>query len=650
MTPLQPEPTRSIFQPKLVLICSAILFSFFLINQKNSSHLDLEDALYLTKNSIREFKDQHFPDGTLYHPHPRRRTLTNDSRILESDIDYPLNNVVNSFFPIDAIISYNRSTTTIPTFPTNNITTHELISRYASFSPVLNYNMISHYRILPHNACTKFEPEDPEELEGFKNKVIIVLRGDCTFVDKVTNVLESKLDPTCIIIANDEPYRGLITMFSNNFNQDGSLRTPILFITNEDFMTLSNIESEDLPIGIRTAYIGSWLSIILSMVLSPPLLIIFFYSMIVCGQRIRRRQINMQNAKMVKQLPVYIFNIDHLILAPFFQKYLKVTGQTNMVPRDSETTDLYESPKPSRNGSSLSIHKITVGGIDVRSSKDSLHVITAPDDFYPAYKCSICLEKYIPLKSKLLVLECKHFFHEKCLSNWLINFRRSCPLCNSTLTKPNCTYLLGSDDEIVEYGSTNDLEAGVLVPFFDPSPSQEESLESEDDIYSDGLFPVGSSSRELSVTRSEGNELHSVVQNEEIPPPVIVGPSSGVSETTDMSFFTPAQSPPLPADKLVRPPPVSATHSFRISKPSQILSRFSGREEENESEPGSKEDSRLELSVSIDSGDFVSASEEQQLHQDSNSIESSGSSNETMEYHGGDNDDVSTLEHMETHQ
>lgn len=74
--------------------------------------------------------------------------------------------------------------------------------------------------------------------------------------------------------------------------------------------------------------------------------------------------------------------------------------------------------------------------------------------------------KYIPLKSKVLVLDCKHFFHEYCLSNWLINFKRSCPLCNYTLQgrhNHNSSYWVAErDDNTIGYGSIEDLEAGPL--------------------------------------------------------------------------------------------------------------------------------------------------------------------------------------------
>ncbi|KAI5962490.1 uncharacterized protein KGF55_003566 [Candida pseudojiufengensis] len=359
---------------RLLIFCTSLLLLFFIIHD---SQLDLKSAFYLTKNTFKQFK-------------------TSD--------EYPFNNVVNSFFPIDSILEFNT---------TEGNSTTKIIGRYASFSPVLNSKLSSHYEILPFNMCEKIE----STIE-YNNKILIVLRGDCTFVDKVTNIIDSNLDPSAIVVANDEPYRSLITMYSNTFNQDGTLEFPIMFITFEDYKILKLYNNIDIIIEISTAYIGSWFSIVLSMVLSPPLLIVLFYCIIVCGQKFRKRQINKRNAQMVKNLPIYIYDNNHLILEQDLDHYLNSTGKFN--------------------------------------------ILNCPNDYFNSYKCSICLEKYHPLKSKVLVLQCKHFFHQNCLSNWLINFKRSCPLCNNTILKSFA-------GQVIDYGSINDeLEEGPEV--HDPPP------------------------------------------------------------------------------------------------------------------------------------------------------------------------------------
>lgn len=626
----EPQTTRSVLRPSVVVFCSIILLCFYLIGLKSSStHLDWDDAIFLTRNSFKEFKQQYIEPLMLKY---RYDLLNENSAINDVELDYPLNSVVNSFFPIDAVLRFNT------TDESHNLTSHEFIGRYASFSPILNYRLESKYKILPYNACNLDDLKSLNRKEYY-HKVLVVLRGDCTFVDKVTTLIESDLEPKSIIIANDEPYRGLITMFSNTFNQDGSLQVPIMFITNEDYKNLQLYESDNVDLEITTAYIGSWVSIILSMVLSPPLLILLFYAIVICGQRIRKRQVNKRNAKMVRGLPIYIYNIDHLISAKHFQHYLKVTGQSSMVPKDSENTLLMESPKVSPNGSTLSTNRIIVGGIDLRTSKTHLHSITAPDDFFPSYKCSICLEKYVPLKSRVLVLDCKHFFHEKCLSNWLINFKRSCPLCNYMLhnSRHSTALLLAGQEDTVDYGSTADLEIGPSSPFFGLTPSQVESIDS--DHYTMSLNTRGTSDQNSGVHEDTHSisepgrsnyyqEETSFINRDNVP-------QSMSSDASDMTFYT-ANSQPIEGSSglsnnnsstsVGAAPNNSPQRPYLVSKPLQILSRFTNSTPFN----------NQELSTSIDSGSDNN-------HDDKSTIESSATSIVELDHIDESTIDLSTL-------
>lgn len=42
--------------------------------------------------------------------------------------------------------------------------------------------------------------------------------------------------------------------------------------------------------------------------------------------------------------------------------------------------------------------------------------------------CSICQEKY-EQTSNIVILPCKHYFHEECVVQWLKNYHHKCPLC-----------------------------------------------------------------------------------------------------------------------------------------------------------------------------------------------------------------------------
>ena len=50
--------------------------------------------------------------------------------------------------------------------------------------------------------------------------------------------------------------------------------------------------------------------------------------------------------------------------------------------------------------------------------------------------CTICLKKYRDNISKIVILQCNHLFHYKCLYDWLINNKHwKCPVCNLDLTE-----------------------------------------------------------------------------------------------------------------------------------------------------------------------------------------------------------------------
>lgn len=385
------------------------------------AQLDLEDALFLTRNSLRELKQSYLPIKSL-------------------DLEYPINNMMNLVFPIDLVISLNHSTH-------HNVLEVSFAGRYASFSPIINDALYGHYRIFPTLACDPVNATDHRELH---DHVLVVLRGGCTFVEKVESVLRLDLHPRAIIIANNEPFRGLVTMYSSTFNEDGLLQVPIMFITYEDYQFLNTVDGEYPVLRLSTAPIDKWMSVLVSMTVSPPILILIFYLVVRCIQQFRKARINKINERLVKNLPVYIFNNNHLIHTKRFKQYLKHTCQDVPAPPLASS-----SLRPTPRSSIESMSDYIVNGCNVQTHDG---VLTAPHDFYLTFKCSICLDQFEPLRSRVLLLDCKHIYHEKCLTNWLVNFRRSCPLCNKVLRGNDLQQILNHS---ISYG-TIDLEEAAL--------------------------------------------------------------------------------------------------------------------------------------------------------------------------------------------
>ena len=47
-------------------------------------------------------------------------------------------------------------------------------------------------------------------------------------------------------------------------------------------------------------------------------------------------------------------------------------------------------------------------------------------------ECALCMELFVD-SDEVRVLKCRHYFHTKCITEWLVvgqrNKKRSCPLC-----------------------------------------------------------------------------------------------------------------------------------------------------------------------------------------------------------------------------
>lgn len=598
--------TRSVFQPKIILCCSVILLIFVTISFTRSYQLDLEDALFLTKNSLKEFKEQYLPNGFRHgdkgdDDDDFEEMVTNRKSVLSTfDLDYPFNNVMNSVFPIDSLIELNV-TGTIDDHDDEDPDTAQIIGRYASFSPLINNQLVGPYAVFPNDACDVINASDYQHLQ---HKVLVVLRGGCTFVHKVSNIINSELNPITIIIGNDEPYRSLITMYSNSFNEDGSLRIPIMFITNEDYKLLRDFESNDYELTISTASLDNWMNLLISMTLSPPILILLFYLGIKFLQGFRRQRINRLNEKIVRILPVYIFNDNHLIPTKHFYEYLTLTGQTESLPAINSSSsssaasldeNLIETSSLSNKTSSSrsSLNNYVINGVDLQSPRvQSLGILTARNDYYATFKCSICLEKFRPLQSRVILLDCKHIYHEKCLSNWLVNFKRSCPLCNKVLKSSSLPYYELSPSV---YGSVDDGD-------FDSDLEAQDSLPEINRAPSNSLYSLPTQSTPLLAAQNpSAPTLSSSYSSTLMPQPL--SPSTFYSATqspTVQSPTNPATSVPSNSSTFSdtsfvtahsRGPSKYAGTPFKYARPLQILSQYSGADS----------DSRTELSSSIDS-------------------------------------------------
>src|ERR1700719_1829371 len=69
-----------------------------------------------------------------------------------------------------------------------------------------------------------------------------------------------------------------------------------------------------------------------------------------------------------------------------------------------------------------------------RQDKNMIVRISLLDSDNKKDECCMCLENYSK-HQKILILECNHFFHYRCITEWLQN-KTSCPLCRNDKLPP----------------------------------------------------------------------------------------------------------------------------------------------------------------------------------------------------------------------
>jgi hypothetical protein len=99
-------------------------------------------------------------------------------------------------------------------------------------------------------------------------------------------------------------------------------------------------------------------------------------------------------------------------------------------------------------------------------------------------ECVVCLEDYVDGESRVMSLPCGHEFHADCITPWLVNRRRTCPICKGDVVRSLARGTgEGSDRDI----SSEDLQAQVAETANDepssaiPIPALADDEEGEDE-------------------------------------------------------------------------------------------------------------------------------------------------------------------------
>lgn len=169
---------------------------------------------------------------------------------------------------------------------------------------------------------------------------------------------------------------------------------------------------------------------LLVLVVSPLVTLTFVYGLLLLRSRIRRRRWRAPKS-VVDRLPVRTYH--------------------TMPAASSTTSSQIPSPARSPAGSpqlrpeSIRSRQRSQTIIGVLSPPSSSSEGPAPEKTKPKAKpkryrgrqveCVVCLEEYVDGESKVMSLPCGHEFHADCITPWLVNRRRTCPICKGDVVR-----------------------------------------------------------------------------------------------------------------------------------------------------------------------------------------------------------------------
>ncbi|ODQ80789.1 hypothetical protein BABINDRAFT_127168 [Babjeviella inositovora NRRL Y-12698] len=417
---------------------------------------------------------------------------------LDHNIDLPLSSIFAPILPVDGIFEYGLTKyterisdggETVTTVHYNS--SQRIMARYAAFSTIPSQKLLSEVVIYPGDGCSS-------HAEGYAHtytdKFVVLFRGNCSFFDKAQNVIKV-LKPRGVIIADNSPQRHeLITMYSKNGlgDLDGEkLGVPVLFVTYESYLCLArfikkknkgwkslesfdsvqfegpksddpfkapvrfdesedNTDEPDLSLSfvqLSTIDDSRFFNVLISVIFSPPLLL-FLIFLVVKHHEQQRTQPRKVDENFVKQnLPVYIYDPKFLIPQRDFNKFQKLATKL----KDEFPNFAVPSVMSSLASISSLSSQVSMSHSDEYYSQLTQLILRLQNidilvpslgntdfsrlNYFNTTKCAICLEVYEPWVSEIIPLAfCKHIYHRKCISKWVVNHNTKCPLCQDDIT------------------------------------------------------------------------------------------------------------------------------------------------------------------------------------------------------------------------
>lgn len=169
---------------------------------------------------------------------------------------------------------------------------------------------------------------------------------------------------------------------------------------------------------------------LLVLVISPLVTLTFVYGLLLLRSRIRRRRWRAPKS-VVEQLPVRTYHT--------FSSASSTTTSSLATPERSPAGSPQLRPESIRSRQ----RSQTTTGVVGSSANTSQSHSPPPTEKVRKQKryrgrqveCVVCLEEYVDGESKVMSLPCGHEFHAECITPWLVNRRRTCPICKGDVVR-----------------------------------------------------------------------------------------------------------------------------------------------------------------------------------------------------------------------
>lgn len=199
---------------------------------------------------------------------------------------------------------------------------------------------------------------------------------------------------------------------------------------------------------------------LLVLVVSPLVTLTVVYGLLLLRSRIRRRRWRAPKS-VVERLPVRTYQT---ISAASSTSSSHAASPDNSSPTSpllmSTTQSVSQRPRP---------RSQTTNGIFAGVSTDASPQPRSPIEKQTSkftkrkrytgrqVECVVCLEEYVDGESQVMSLPCGHEFHAECITPWLVNRRRTCPICKGDVVR-SLAHVTSArfDDETMEGEQTSD--------------------------------------------------------------------------------------------------------------------------------------------------------------------------------------------------